>query len=379
MKKFLQSHQVLFWLLLISLATFIFTYPPGYLNIDEHDYIENAKLIWQGSLKQECDPTKISQFQVSDYCIYKYNIGTSLFLLPINLLGEKFAFAISFTAFLISTIVFYLILLKQNKPKISLILFACFPAFIFFARTAFSEIYSMLFILLFYYCYLFKKPKYQILAGMCIGISLLIRPTNLLWFAVFVMIDLWQNRQSSFLYSISKVAIYMLIGFAPLLLGFMAFNNYLYLGPFKSGYSYSADLDTFKLYLLPLNFIRYFVLLNLYYPFMLLVSLFSKQKDKLAILFALLSLILMYSLSSNNTFESDIDIIIGLRFLMPGLPLLVLAYADAVERWLMGKWRGLLILALIILSIATQFFHAQYLQKNVPIWLQNHLQNQQNK
>lgn len=370
------------WLLisLISFLSILFflTYPAGYLSIDEHDYVEGAKLIWQGDLRQECDPQNISQIDIGDYCIYKYNIGTSFILLPINIFGESAVYFIAHLAFMASIIFFYQILKQINLPKELIVFYALFPAIAYYSRTAYSEIYSILLSLAFFYFYIKNKRTHNILAGVAMGFSLFVRPTNMFFCAVFILVEVLKRKRSPvFINNLINLFLELLIGLTPFVILFLLFNDYLYLSPFKSGYSYSGDLNSFDLTVIPMNLGNYFLLLNLFLPGMLIGSFFSKNKYKWPILIAFLVLLIFYSATSNNNWKSDINIIIGIRFLMPALPLLLLLYLDIIKNVVKGRLLAIITVLLSIIMILMQYMHFKYLNENVPNWLENHKKGMQ--
>lgn len=382
MKKFLlkiiKENWLIITLITLLSSLFFLTYPAGYLSIDEHDYVEGAKLIWQGKLRQECDPQNISQIDIGDYCIYKYNIGTSFLLLPINLLGEKAVYAIAHLAFIGSLIFFYLILKQIKLPKELIVFYALFPAIAYYSRTAYSEIYSILLSLAFFYFYIKNRRSDNILAGVAMGISLFVRPTNLFFYAVFILVEVLRKpRPPVFINNVINLFLELLIGFTPFVILFLLFNDYLYLSPFKSGYSYSGDLNSFDLSLLPMNLLNYFILLNLFLPGMLIGAFFSKNRLKWPIILGFIVLLIFYSATSNNNWKSDINLIIGIRFLMPALPLVLLLYLDVIKNIVKGRLLVIIAIILSCIMILMQYMHFQYLNENVPQWLDNHKKGMQ--
>lgn len=382
MKKFLLKIIKENWLIIVLItflsSLFILTYPAGYLSIDEHDYVEGAKLIWQGKLRQECDPQNISQIDIGDFCIYKYNIGTSFLLLPINFLGENAVYVIAHLAFIVSLIFFYLILKQIKLPKELIVFYALFPAIAYYSRTAYSEIYSILLSLAFFYFYIKNRRRDNILAGVAMGISLFVRPTNLFFYAVFILVEVFRKpRPPVFINNAINLFLELLIGFTPFVILFLLFNDYLYLSPFKSGYSYSGDLNSFDLSLLPMNLLNYFILLNLFLPGMLIGAFFSKNRFKWPIILGFLVLLIFYSATSNNNWKSDINLIIGIRFLMPALPLVLLLYLDVIKNIVKGRLLVIITIVLSCIMILMQYMHFQYLNENVPQWLENHKKGMQ--
>lgn len=295
-------------------------------------------------------------------------------MLPMNFWGEYTVYLLAFSAFLISVVIVYQILRKLGINKNLFILYALFPAFLFYGRTAYSEVYSMLLGVLFLFFYMKGKRRFNIWSGASIGMSMLVRPTNLFWFAIFLLTDLIMKGvfKKGRLGELINLVLEMLIGFLPFLTFFLLFNNYLYLSPFNSGYTFSGDFNNFDLTLLPGNLLRYLVLLNIFYPGMLFLSLKSKLPYKWPIVLSFLGLLLFYSATLNNNFKSDINLIIGIRFLIPALPFIMLLYIDVLKDYLKGRTYYFVFGFLIVLITLMQFLHFRYLNETVPFWMENH-------
>ena len=184
------------WALLLIAITLVFiaTFPTRSISVDEDNYYNNAVNIVEGNLKQDCDPEKWGQFQVEDYCIYKYNIGTSIILLPAVFITEIFdinsdiSFITPLIAFLLTVFFFSKILKNNNLDQKYLILFALYPSYLYFTRTYYSEIYSVLIFTLIFY--LLDKVnlnfKRMILIGVIFGLGVLVRYTNLIVYVLFL-------------------------------------------------------------------------------------------------------------------------------------------------------------------------------------------------
>ena len=105
--------------LIIAFAIF---FPFRSVAVDEHDYFANAQNIIHNTLRMPCVTSgNASQYQVGDYCIYKYNPGTSLFFVPAAYLGENFAFITTFLVFLAAVVIFYKLLRKFGLDPIQTI------------------------------------------------------------------------------------------------------------------------------------------------------------------------------------------------------------------------------------------------------------------
>jgi len=110
---------------------------------------------------------------------------------------------------------------------------------------------------------------------------------------------------------------------------------------------------------------------------MLIGAFFSKNRLKWPIILGFIVLLIFYSATSNNNWKSDINLIIGIRFLMPALPLVLLLYLDVIKNIVKGRLLVIIAIILSCIMILMQYMHFQYLNENVPQWLDNHKKGMQ--
>jgi hypothetical protein len=334
--KFLSKNSLIISVLLLFLVFLLF-YPKTYVSIDEHNYLYNGQNLLKGTLKQQCIPDETSQFYLGDYCIYKYNIGTSFFFILSWIVHPTSAFFITFLTYVYGIFIFKYLLQEFKIDPIFLFFFAWYPTFIYFSRTLFSEIFSMVFIIsTVYFAVKFQKNNnslFGLLSGIFGGLSILIRYSNIflitiLYFFLF-LISLKKKRQTDWLVVIS--------GIIPFLAFFFIFNFSYYGHPLRSGYFYSKEEGVFDLSVFPIQYLYFCLVLTILYPFMLPISLQTKIKFKTIILFMIFFQIIFYALFPNNigAFEGRIlDLILGGRFLMPILPMVLFLYFKFLNQFL---------------------------------------------
>lgn len=355
--QILNRYRLLIIFLVLFIPYIIF-YPTKYANVDEHDYILNSRNIIEGTLHMDCNK---EGYRVSDFCVSKYNIGTSVFLLPSMLIGENLTFFTTFIVFFLSILIFDKLLGVYKIDKIYLYYFALFPAFVYFSRTVFSELYSMFLLLLSMYLLLLyinnKRNIYLILLGITLSFLAFVRYSLIPIDIIFVLY---------LLISFKKKAIITIVSALPFVLAFLAFNNYMYGSPIRSGYYFSKEEFTFSLLAFITVLPKYLIALNTIYPFMLLGSFFSKIKDKWLILVGVIVMILYYSLSglNANVFEGRIlDLILGVRFFIPIIPLLMLLYFEVINRRVKipSFFHLFSVGILVMVSIAIHVIHNNFL------------------
>jgi hypothetical protein len=160
------------------------------------------------------------------------------------------------------------------------------------------------------------------------------------------------------------------IGLVPFLFLIGLYNQFAFGNPLLSGYSRSGlQAGAFALRNFLPNFLRYFLYLNLTYPMMLVSILFYRGRIHSEILACTGVLLIFYSFyfwfdNGANFFESAVR---SLRFLLPVVPLMLIAYADLLTRIFSSRFQiSAAYLALAALSSAAFLIHYKhdlYLQR----------------
>lgn len=323
--------------------------------------------IREGIFKQTCDPNLPGQYEIEDYCVYKYNIGFSVILIPFVALDLNSTFIANFLFFIGSVILFSELLKFFRIQSYFIYFFAFFPSFVFYSRTNLSEISSLFFTLAFTWSLLNLKKKkkkvylFSFVAGLSLGVSIFIKYTNVVHLTAILGILYYKELVT---FNFKRVVAFCL-GFIPLLLLIALINIELYKGPFNSGYFY-ADEQVFSISYFINHFWKYIVALTIFYPLSLPLGLY---KNKLAYLAVPLFLsIIAYSSSKNNLFEGRVlDLVFGIRFILPVLPFLFLPYFSKLQEYMKFKPAKIFtVLSIIILVIGTfclNFSHWRYLRE----------------
>ncbi len=367
MVRLFKKHWILFTSILFLVVLFLTFYPTKYISIDENQYLANSYRLLTNSLQVDCD--RISEYPGFHYapnnlCVSKYNLGSSFLLFPTVLIGEQYAFVIVFLAFILSGVFFYWIQQELKINKFFIILYLFYPPFIYFSRTLFSEVFSLLFINIFLYIFIKNQEDSRIknlITGGVIGIATFVRYTNLVIFAGFLAVYLIKYRD------IKKV-FFIALGAIPFGLIIMIINRLLYGSAFSTGYSMNGE-DQFNIANLTVNLPNYVGLLILIYPLMLFTPIFIKYKYKTLMLLPSLLILFLYSLYPYNFFEGTaVDFIKAGRVLMPIVPMLMLCYVYFLNNKFNRYVRVFVAAALISSTLLVTFFHQRYLIESDTIW-----------
>lgn len=354
----LESKHLIIAGVLVFIPLLLF-YPTKFTTIDEHDYINNAQLLLNGGLKTDCSLNIPGQWPAGEYCISKYNIGTSLILLPAVILNKNLIALTTFAAFLVGIVVFYKLLQMNKLDKKFIYLFALFPPFIFFTRTALSETYSMSFLLLSFYLLLKanKQNYYQPLAALTIILTLFIRYTNSIPILVILGYLAYSEISLIGIKNTLKKWIYLIVLLFLGIVLFSAFNYQHYGALFRSGYYFSSEEGAIIWEQVPVTFVKYFLLTNIFYPLMLILLFRTKIRWKNLLLSAFLGLFFFYTIIKNVSFADKVtDLILGLRFLIPVYPFALLAYFEFLNRFRDRKYYKSALYTFMVLLIGAAIY-----------------------
>ncbi len=356
--------------LFISLAILLFVYilfaPNSYKSVDEHDYYANSVNIVNNDLRMECDQVNDpSQFKVGDYCIYKYNIGTSILLIPSAILGLNYAFYITLGFFILAIVIFYKLLMRYDLSGKYIYLFAFFPPVVFYSRTIYSEIFSLTFFLLGFFLLTSKNNGWQkILSGLVFGAAVLIRYTNIFPILIFLIVYLVKKKPKVLIKDLLKISLGAIVP----ALSFFLINDYLYGNIFRSGYYYSGEEALIVFEELIKFFPIYIALLLLMYPGMLVGAILSKVDFRKPLLISVLFLAVFYGSfpGGNTVFEGRLlDLILGMRYFLVLTPLLILSYVKFLDRFQDKKYFKLIYTLTIIILVGNfmlmSYLHQQFL------------------
>lgn len=376
---FLSKHSLLISLIVLSICFFFF-YPTTYISIDEHDYLYNGQNILNGTLKQECVSDQYSQFRVDNYCIYKYNIGTSIFYLPAILINMRLSFLTTFLFFCLGVYIFHRILKEFKIDTIFTALYAFYPTFVYFSRTLFSETYSATLVLLtFYFLYKFLKNEHflnGLLGGIMLGTGVMVKYSNVVPMGIMllgiIILVLKKNQPAELgqrLLQTFKSLLPIFLGILPLFIFFLLFNTSLYGHPLRSGYYYSGEEGLLTVgNILPLT-IKYLGILLILYPGMFCVNFFAKNKYKWLLLTPAIATILFLSAypTNNSVFEGRLlDLILGARFIVPIIPLLLILYSSLLNTLLGNKLIKITLIASILVLglnvLLLNYIHQDFLK-----------------
>lgn len=324
--------------IIFTLALFLVFYPKFYTSTDEREYIQNAYYILEGDISiinSECFDGAYCGYLGNDGYVSKYNLGLSLILIPFVAIDWRLSFVVPLIFFAISIFVFAKTIRYYKIPDQFIYLFAFFPIFIYYSKKPLSEIPSMALILVLYYVLYIWNGNLSLkslILGTTDGLLVLIRYSNAITVIIFSLSFIFHSfNLNSDLKKVLKQKIGLLIS-VPFALLFFYINHKYYDGLISSGYSLSGEEFFIDKNIILKQLIYYLGFLNLLYPGMLFLGLKSKIKAKLEVYLIFVGFLLFYAGFPGYHFKSGIlDLIFGLRFFVPIIPLLMIPYFEILS------------------------------------------------
>ena len=354
------------WLLVagavLYVLTFLALYPRTTAIVDEDAYLTEAFLLRTGRLSYEGSgiPAPHMTVESGGRLSSKYPPGTSLFLVPLTLFGWRAVFVSGLLLALAGTALFGLIL-KRLAPEADpawALLYLFHPAVVLFSRTIMSDLLAATLVLAAFYC-LLRRRGWLFVSGLVLGFACLVRYSNAVFVPVFLLLALRPTG------SRLRSALMLLAGFAPLAALIAAYNTYAYGSPFSFPMYLTGH---FSPAYFPHNAWYYGTALMILYPLMLAAPLVAGKGRRLLLGLPAYALLGLYCFFSYTYGVSNLParLTVGIRYLLPGLPFLVLAFVLVADRLLGCLRAGWLkhgaITAMALLCVATQFRHDRYLK-----------------
>ncbi len=353
----------------LYVLSFVILYPRTFAIVDEDAYLTQAFLFRAGRLSYDGSgiPAPHMTVELAGRAVSKYPPGNALFLLPFLLFGWRAVFVSGLLLALAGTVLFRLILMRlapEADPAWSL-LYLFYPAVILFSRTIMSDLLAATLVLAAFYC-LLRRRGWLFVSGLALGLACLVRYSDAAFVPVFLVLAARTGTDAHGRTQTRQAVLLFVAGFAPLAALVLAYNAYAYGAPFS-----------FPMYLTghfsPAYFFHnawyYGTCLLVLYPLMLIAPLAAGRGLRLTLGLPAGALVLLYCFFSYTYDVPNLParLTIGIRYLLPALPFLILAFvatADRLSRRLRGagwfKYAAIALMAL--LSVAIQFRHDRYLR-----------------
>ena len=326
--------MVLFVVGIVFIVLWIIFYPPIYAIHDEAGYMGQSYVMRSGTIFGDVAgiPVVSSIETPTGHLVTKYAPGTSFLLIPFIFFGWKTIFLLPLLLHLLGFFIFLKILRFYNISPYFALLYLLYPASVLYSRTIMADLPSAVFFLI--ACYFFLKGgKSYLLSGFFLGIIPLFRYSNIILaipFFLCLIIEFFKSRRKGFFFHSSFIK--FLIGFLPGLFILLFYNKIATGGILTTSYGMKGY---FSLKFFPQNLFFYTISLSLIYPLMFFTIFFLRRKP-LFFLSTTLLFFVFYCCFYYVTIAPGKGMlktqIVGMRFLLPIIPIFILSYADAIER-----------------------------------------------
>jgi hypothetical protein len=351
--------SIIIGFVLFTILFFLF-YPANTGIVDETAYLSMAYTFQNGKLyyDQAGIYSAPASIKTNHHLISRYPPGNSILLLPFTKLNYKLTFLRGYLLTIIGFILLIIILAHYNLPSYYALLLLFHPSIVLYTRTIMSDLPAAIFSLAGLLLFIKKRYPYS---GIIFGIAIAIRyPLLLIPFSMFSVLFVKKE-----FFNALKFLIGVVIGLIPLLIYHISSFNTI-IGPAK------ANLIGFSLKNFPIMFTQFFLIINIIYPLLFIISFKTKLNEKWYFIFPALIFIIFFSLqyyidTGKNFFET---IIRGQRYMLPIIPFLLIPYSEILNRIrFLQKSLPFFIIALIFVDILIIHRHQEFLIK------QTHYQN----
>jgi len=322
--------RVIAAILALYAASFVLFYPRIATNVDEASYIRQARLFVSGSNSViVSDP--LNGRPVSLQLGSKYPVGTSLLMTPfVWAAGYAGAFVSSMLCLLVGVLVTARWIQEEGRSPLFALLILGFPAALVLGRVAMSDVPSFAVVALglwFFWRGLDRGSPWWLAAGFVAGGSLLFREANVLPFIPFFIGAVIRRERKAWALVAGGCAGVAL----RLLSSYLVHGDPLFFKATSAVWGRHSLVETLIVQLLGLM---------VFVPGGLVAALLYRGRRRPELLASVVLFVGFYVSYRYSAAESGParQLVLGLRFFVPLLPLLVFAMAESVPR----LWRRLL-------------------------------------
>ena len=338
-------------------------YPPAIAIEDEAAYLAQARIFARGELVgNEPGDRTISMRETARGVAAKYPPGHPLLLAPFQWGPWRLGFLLPVTTLLLTTLLAALALRRNGHSALWAALVLLHPTLLLYSRTLMSELTAALVVTAGFIWSDPRRPR-PIAAGLALGAAPAMR-TALLPIAGFLgalfVWRLWRDGK--------RIHAAQAVGAALVpLLALAAYNFAVFGNPVELHAQYTGTFDWGSS---PSRFLFYAVALNLLWPLLAVGVALSRHPRRLEAQVILAFTFLLYGAYYfvDRRFGFPADLVVGLRFFAPVLPLLCIIYVEPLDRLLRhARHRNALaivgILAVIAANIALVSRHHGFLSE----------------
>ena len=334
-RRLLRSPVVLLLLAVVALEAVL--WPSAVTIQDETIHLTTAVLLTRATIfADEAGVSLFAGVAAGGHLVPQYPPGLAALMSPLVEVHWRLAYVVPLTAHLLGGVLFAVLLRRVGVRPVWALLYLLHPALLLFSRTLMTDgpsatvTVGVLLLLL-------RGRHGALPAGALLGASLFLRYANVLTFGCLLLAlaarDLWELRggRRSLRELATSSSPRLLLGFAGPAAVFVGYNLAVYGALTPPSY---GDVAQFAASYVPANLPGYAVGLLVLYPLMLLAPLAYRCPLRLEVLAVSYCVLLCFSayFSRGALTGGATGLVVGLRLLLPVLPLFLLAYAAVLDR-----------------------------------------------
>lgn len=313
------------------LLLWVIWYPPSIAISDESAYLTQAQLYSAGILVGDASAQTTAMRETGRGWVSKYPPAQSLVLAPTQWFHWRTGFLVPLGLALLATVFCAATLERSGLPGAWSLLLLLHPAVVLYSRTLMSETLALLMVAVAFWASDPDRPRSAV-AGVVLGIMPAVREALLP--IAFVLGGLMALRRwrTGGVKAIAPLA----LGAGIPLVALATYNHIV----FGDSMSLRVDWDLFTYWAGVLDRGSfYFLALNLLWPGMLVGICAAEYRRKLDVILMTAAGLVVYVAYSHvdRRYGMPADLVVGLRFFVPLLPVLVLGYVALLHRcWSRG-------------------------------------------
>lgn len=318
---------------------FVATYPPTIAIVDESAYLSTAYVYRAGTIYSDvAGVDSMSRVPAGGHEVGKFAPLWPAVLAVFTLPGWRGAFAANLVLHLAGFLVFATVARRAGAPRWASLLYLAHPTLVYYSRTLMSDVAAGVLVLLAWAAWRGEARSAPVRAGFWMGASCLVRYTNAVLAAILVAVaaadDLRRRRErrartpglvAGLLPPLAVLAVYDQLAFGKWWRGTAGYADE------RAGIGMHGQFGWPEV--LP-GLAHYGTALLLLWPLLPLGLLAVRGRDALAqrVLAVAFTLFFCFYYYRDDAAGPLATAVVGLRFLIPVLPLYLLAYAEGLGR-----------------------------------------------
>ena len=302
-------------------------YPPSIAISDESAYLTQAQLYSAGKLVGDASARTTAMRETGRGWVSRYPPVQSVVLAPTQWFHWRAGFLVPLGFALLATVFCAATLERSGFPGAWSLLLLLHPAVVLYSRTLMSETLALLVVAVALWASDPDRPRSAV-AGVALGIMPAVREALLPIALVLGGLMALRRWRTGGVTAVAPLA----LGAGIPLVALATYNHVVFDGPLSLRVDWNQFMDWAGA---PERGVFYFLGLNFLWPGMLVGICAAEHRRKLDVMLLTAAGFVVYAAYSHvdRRYGMPADLVVGLRFFVPLLPVLVLGYAALLHRY----------------------------------------------